>query len=48
MSKYNEESSEKEILAKEKRQQKKVKSKSFTSEIKNAVDKKRASKRQSY
>ena len=48
MSKYNKELSEKEILAKKKRHKKKVKSKSFTSEIKNAVDKKRASKRQSY
>ena len=48
MSKHIENLSEKELLAKKKRHSKKVKSKSFTSEIKNALNKKKINKRQSY
>ena len=40
--------SEKELLAKKKRHKKKIKSKSFTCEINNALNKKKLDKRQGY
>ena len=48
MSKYSEKPSEKEILAKKKQRKKKIKAKSLTNEVKNALDKKKFNKRQSY
>ena len=48
MSKSIDNLSEKELLAKKKRHEKKVKSKSFTSEINNALNKKNFDKRQGY
>ena len=48
MGKYREELSDKEKLSKQKRHKKKLKSKSFSSEIKDAVNKKHLNNKQSY